>query len=52
MKKTLFIVLLLLMLSAAMSVHDSLARHTATVQWAKEAPADPTYPLHPGAPNE
>jgi len=52
MKKTLFIVLLLLMLSAAMSVHDSLARHTATVQWAKEIPADPTYPPHPGAPNE
>jgi len=52
MRKIVLIILLLTVLSGVTIVHDSFAKHTATVQWAKETPADPTYPPHPGAPNE
>ena len=52
MRKIVLIILLLTVLSGVTVVRDSFAKHTATVQWAKETRADPTYPPHPGASNE
>jgi len=52
MRKIVLMMLLVTVVSGVTIVHDSFATHTATVQWAKEPPADPTYPPHPGKPNE
>ena len=48
------IVLIMILLAAAISSLPigTHANHTAVVQWAKEPPADPTYPPHPGKANE
>ena len=48
MKKFLLIATMLTIALSMTPINNTLATHTATVQWAKEAPADPTYPPHPG----
>jgi len=52
MRKLLLVVILLATIISMVPIKNTFATHTATVQWVKEAPADPTYPPHPGAANE
>jgi hypothetical protein len=46
----LFIVVTIAFSSA--SVNITFATHTTIIAWSKEPPADPSYEVHPGAPNE
>lgn len=52
MRKLLALAIILLIAIGLASVRITFATHTATVAWVKESPLDPTYPPHPGAPNE